>query len=153
MVKGKWFPQGSEISEAVTIRQAVFGRGQDALDQLAQQVAVYEEELPVGAARLWWAEGVFHLGDVGVLAEKRGQGFGDLLVRLLLFKALAHGARAVALQSPADMVPFFTRYGFQSRQAPQAGESLVTMEILAKDIALDNCQSQCGGDCARCGQA
>lgn len=33
--------------------------------------------------------GAFWLGDVGVLSDFRGMGYGDLLVRLLLFKALS----------------------------------------------------------------
>lgn len=36
--------------------------------------------------------GPFGWGDVGVLSGFRGMGYGDLLVRLLLFKALSHGA-------------------------------------------------------------
>lgn len=92
MVQGKWFPMGSDLTLPVSLRHSVFGRGRDALDDQAWQVVVYQGDLPVGSARLWWEDGAFRLGDVGVLAAYRGQGFGDLLVRLLLFKALTHGA-------------------------------------------------------------
>ena len=67
MIQGKWFPTGSDVSQPLAIRRAVFGRGRDALDDWAQQVAVYAGDEPVGAARLWWRDGAFWLGDVGVL--------------------------------------------------------------------------------------
>ena len=84
MIQGKWFPTGSDVSQPLAIRRAVFGRGRDALDDWAQQVTVYAGEEPVGAARLWWRDGAFWLGDVGVLSDFRGMGYGDLLVRLLI---------------------------------------------------------------------
>lgn len=66
----------------------------------------------MGAARLWWRDGAFWLGDVGVLSDFRGMGYGDLLVRLLLFKALSHGAHFLRLEAPEEAVAFFARYGF-----------------------------------------
>ena len=104
MIQGKWFPTGSDVSQPLAIRRAVFGRGRDALDDWAQQVAVYAGEEPVGTARLWWRDGAFWLGDVGVLSDFRGMGYGDLLVRLLLFKALSHGAHFLRLEAPEEAV-------------------------------------------------
>ena len=112
MIEGKWFAQGEELSQALAVRQAVFGRGRDALDDLAQSVVVYRAGQPVGAARLWYEDGAFRLGDVGVLEAARGMGYGDLLVRLLLYKALTHNASVIALTAPEALEPFFTRYGF-----------------------------------------
>lgn len=143
MVQGKWFPTGSDLSQPLAIRCAVFGRGRDARDDWAQQVAVYAGEEPVGSARLWWQDGAFWLGDVGVLPGHRGMGYGDLLVRLLLFKALTHGARLLRLEASAEAAPFFARYGFceESRRDGQA-----VMSLAAHDVHLD----QCGGNCAGC---
>lgn len=140
MVQGKWFPMGGDIEQALEIRQAVFGRGADALDAMAQQVVVFREGQPVGAARLWWADGAFMLGDVGVLEEERHQGYGDLLVRLLLFKALSHNAGRVALDAPAESADFFAKYGFQSEGGSR-------MTIRGADVRL----SHCGGSCEACG--
>jgi len=132
VVEGKWFPQGADIREALAIREAVFGRGRDALDDGARQVVVYREGAPVGAARLWWRDGGFYAGDVGVLPEARGQGYGDLLVRLLLYKALSHNAKSVSLVCPAQTAGFFARYGF----AAQDGGDPQTMRVQAGDIRL-----------------
>lgn len=150
MVKGKWFAQGSDITVPLGIRQAVFAREQDALDGIAQQVVVYDGETPVGAARLWWAEGAFHIGEVGVLEASRGQGFGDLLTRLLLFKALTHHATRVELSAPWNVAPFFMRYGFVTETATPEGVTHVPMWIRGEDIALSHCQNQCGGSCEDC---
>jgi predicted N-acetyltransferase YhbS len=150
MVKGKWFPQGHDLSVPLALRQAVFARSRDALDDMAQQVVVYDGSTPVGAARLWWADGAFHLGDVGVLPSARGRGFGDLLTRLALFKAMTHHAARVELVAPEEIAPFFTRYGFLPADTPSqdtlpAG-GYVPMAIDGQAIAL----SHCGKDCAAC---
>ena len=139
MIEGKWFPQGAELTEPMMIRAAVFGRGRDALDDMAQQVVVYREGTPVGAARLWWEDGAFRLGDVGVLPDERGKGYGDLLVRLLLFKALSHNADTIALICGRDAKAFFARYGFTTESE---GEP-VCMRIRGAQVQLDHCK-HCG---------
>lgn len=145
MVQGKWFPMGVDISQALWVRQQVFGATRDALDDVSQQVVVYgDEQRPVGAARLWWEGGAFALGDVGVLTAERGRGYGDLLVRLLLYKALTHNAVRVTLTAPEAVAPFFARYGFCDDGA--SGDGMRRMSMLARDIQL----SHCGGDCAAC---
>ena len=130
MVQGKWFPTGSDLSQPLAVRQAVFGRGRDALDDWAQQVAVYAGAEPVG--------------DVGVRPDRRGKGYGDLLVRLLLFKALSHGARFIRLEAPSEAVAFFARYGFREERC-RDGQTI--MGLAAADVRLD----RCGGSCAGCG--
>lgn len=143
MVQGKWFPMGSDISEALSVRQAVFGTATDDLDAVAQQVVVYREGKPVGSARLYWADGAFQLDKLGVLEAERNKGYGDLLIRLLLFKALTHSASRIALESPAETRSFFAKYGFQA-DAEQGG--LTRMHILGENVQL----SHCGGNCANC---
>ena len=143
MVRGKWFPMGSDISEALHIRSEVFGLGEETLDSAAQQVVVYREGRPVGSARLYWADGAFRLDRLGVLPEERNKGFGDLLIRLLLFKALTHNASLIALDTPAETRGFFAKYGFQD-DGEQAG--LIRMHILGENVQL----SHCGGNCANC---
>lgn len=144
MVQGRWFPMGSDISVPLSLRQSVFGRGADALDGQSQHVVVFEtEDSPVGAARLWWADGAFQLGDIGVLESKRGKGYGDLLVRLLMFKALTHSASLIALHTPKQTEAFFAQYGFE---AIGEEDGLVRMQIRGEDVHL----SHCGGNCADC---
>ena len=145
MVQGKWFPMGSDIAVPLSVRQRVFGRGADALDNMAQQVVVYESDVPVASARLWWADGAFRLGDVAVLEDKRDRGFGDLLVRLLLYKSLTHSAEIIRLETPTETESFFAQYGFVTDGETENG--LKQMFIRGEDVQL----SHCGGNCAECG--
>ena len=144
MVQGKWFPMGSDITPALAVRRAVFGTERDSLDDMAQQVIVTREGKAVGSARLWWADGAFCLGDLGVLEEERGKGYGDLLIRLLLFKALTHSASLIRLTAPKEVTAFFAKYGFT---AEGEEEGLCRMMIRGQDVQL----SHCGGNCADCG--
>lgn len=142
MIQGKWFPVGADISQALDIRASVFGRRRDASDDMAQQAVVYGDTgEAVGSARLLWRDGAFWLGDIGVLERERGRGYGDLLVRLLMYKALTHGARRMALVCPSDMTGFFARYGF--KPTGDCGEG-VEMSADADDISLSHCGG-CGG--------
>lgn len=152
MVKGKWFSQGSNILPALQVREAVFSRGRDALDDMAQQVVVYQAGSPVGAARLWWAEGAFHLGEVGVLPAQRGKGYGDLLIRLLLFKALAHHATEIQLCCTQAIAPFFTRYGFTVKEEASGEAASLCMHLAAEDVHLSGCTGTegCTRNCAKC---
>ncbi len=143
MVQGKWFPMGADLSEALHIRRQVFAAGEDAQDAAAQQVVVYREGTPVGSARLYWADGAFRLDFVGVPECERGKGYGDLLIRLLLFKALTHNATLIALETPAQTRSFFAKYGFEV-----TGEEngRYQMQIAGDAVQL----SHCGGNCASC---
>ena len=130
MIEGKWFTQGADLTQPLAIRLVVLGLGRDALDDEAQQVVVYREGEPVGTARLWWQDGSFRLGDLCVLPQARGQGYGDLLVRLCLYKAMTHQARSVRLRCPASLTPFFARYGFRAPSQEDPSEMLLRAEDL-----------------------
>ena len=139
MVQGKWFPMGSDLQEPLSVRKEVFGIGEEGEDAQAWQVVVYDDQdRPAGCARLRWAEGAFLVERLGVREEKRLQGFGDLLIRLCLFKALTHAARVIRLVPTPETAAFFAKYGFSSE-----GEG---MSIQGEDV----CLSHCGGRCADC---
>lgn len=140
MIQGRWLPIGSDLKETITIRQNVFGRGEDETDSISQSVIVYNDDgVPVGTGRIFWQDGAFWLSDIGVLQEYRGNGFGDLLVRLLMFKALSHSAREIRLYSPNQTFAFFEKYGFTAIENNQ-------MIILGEAVRL----SHCSGNCANC---
>lgn len=144
MVSGKWYAMGSDLSVPLKLRMEVLGREADELDAMSQHVVVFDSDEPVGSARLWWADGAFRMGDIAVIESKRGRGFGDLLVRLLLYKALTHSASLICVDTPKALVPFFAQYGLT---AAGEGNGIVTMSIRGDDVQL----SHCGGNCADCG--
>ncbi|MBE5804445.1 MAG: GNAT family N-acetyltransferase [Clostridiales bacterium] len=144
MVEGKWFQPGADAAEAFAIREKVFGRGRDALDDESWNVLVWYAGEPAATGRLWWREGAFWLGDIAVLPELRGKRLGDLTLRLLLFKAESHAARLLRLVSPVDVTGFFAKLGFQPEGEEADGR--LSMLLRGEDLCLDTCKG-CKKDC------
>lgn len=137
MVQGKWVPMGGDLSQCIAIRQVVFQRGEDETDVLAQSVVVYnDEQTPVGTGRIFWQDGAFWLSDIGVLSQYRHQGYGDLLIRLLLYKALTHFAKEICLKPTAESAPFFSKYGFTEKETG-------IMSIWGGAVHLSHCNGHC----------
>ena len=138
MVQGKWFAPGEDISPLITVRESVFSRGADDLDLLSWNALIYEDGVPCAAGRIWYRDGAYWLGDIGVLEAFRGRKLGDLALRLLLFKAQSHAASEVRLRCPAGTERFFARLGFTACSAV-SGET--EMMIPGDRIDLDTCKS------------
>lgn len=136
MIEGKWYPQGSDLSDLLPVREAVFGRGMDALDAESWNVLVWQDGIPAGTGRLWWRDGAFQIGDLGVLPDWRGKRIGDLLLRLLLFKAQSHFAREVRLRCPENVTGFFSRLGFREETRDR---DEIEMVLPGDSILLDGC--------------
>ncbi len=139
MVQGRWFAPGSDLSPLLPVRREVFGSGTDDLDSLSWNVLVIQDSVPAATGRIWWKDGFFWLGDLCVLERFRGQHLGDLVLRLLLFKAQSHAAREVHLLCPPDLTGFFIRLGL----LPLSGDNteLVEMMINGDKIDLDSCKN------------
>ena len=137
MVQGKWFAPGEDISPLISVRESVFSRAADNLDQLSWNALIYEDGVPCAAGRIWYRDGAYWLGDIGVLESCRGRKLGDLTLRLLLYKAQSHAASEVRLRCPAGTEGFFTRLGFRGcASAPDGTE----MTISGDRIDLDTCK-------------
>ena len=75
----------------------------------------------------------------------RGQRLGDLVLRLLLFKAQSHAAREIRLRCPEETEGFFTRLGFQ-QDSLESG--IAEMMVTGENVSLDSCASCPKQDCA-----
>ena len=139
MVQGKWFSPGSDLSDLLPVRESVFGFGADDLDSLSWNVLVLEDGVPAATGRIWWEDGAFRLGGIGVLESHRCRRLGDLVLRLLLFKAQDHSAREVRLSCPRDLTGFISRLGLQPE--PPADSDPVEMMIPGDRIDLDTCKN------------
>jgi len=142
LIYGKWFPPGADIPEARAIRQAVFVEElglspdlvRDDLDALSHTAVLYDaERQPAATGRIYYWEDSFWIGSVAVLPSQRGQGLGDLMVRMLLDKALQHCARHVRLRTRKQAVGFFEPYGF-ALFAEQ--EDFVDMTVMAEEVRM-----------------
>ena len=69
MIQGKWFSPGADISEALEIRHAVFGETGEETDMQGWNVLIFNNDLPVATGRIWWSDGSFWLGKIGVIKE------------------------------------------------------------------------------------
>jgi ribosomal protein S18 acetylase RimI-like enzyme len=139
MVEGKWLPPGADIGPALFLRREILSMDRDEKDDLAWQVLALNEGQPVGTGRIWWEDGAFHIGMIGVLPGFRSLGFGDFLTRLLLFKAQQHNAAKVILHTAPGAAPFFERYGFALLKETDS-DSEIRLELQGQDIMLDTCQ-------------
>lgn len=155
MIRGKLLRPGSDISQALHVRDAALraraglqrraGARRDRPHQLARAGLRPGGRIgePAGDACGTAASGgrtaEFHLGRIAVLREKRGQGLGDLLMRMLLFKAREHGARSVALSAQLQAVPFYARYGFVpfGEQILDEGVPHQRMRVMGDQINLE----------------
>ena len=138
MIQGQWFSPGKDVSPVLPVRLAVFDRGADALDSESWNALVFEDNLPAACGRIWYRSGVYWLSDIGVLESRRGHHLGDLVLRLLLFKAQSHAASEVRLVSPDQNAGFFARLGFQP---VSSSNGKTEMMIRGENIQLDNCSS------------
>ncbi len=72
-----------------------------------------ESARAVGAGRLFFDGASPEIGDVAVLPEYRGSGYGDFLVRLLVDKALFAHARGIRVNARCGTENFFQKIGFR----------------------------------------
>ena len=138
MVEGKWLPPGADIEPAIILRHEIFSSGRDEKDDYAWQALAISEAKPVGTGRIWWEDGAFHIGAVCVLPGFRNRGFGDFLIRLLLYKAQQHNAGNVVLHVQPEISAFFQRYGFIPCEGPDQ-DGAIRHELKGQDITLDAC--------------
>ncbi len=140
MIQGKWFSPGDDLTSVLSVRESVLGFGADSLDPESWNVLVYEDSVPAATGRIWWRDGSFWLGDIAVLESRRGRHLGDLVLRLLLYKAQDHSAREVRLRCPRTLTGFFSRLGLQEESSQESDP--VEMMIPGDQIDLDTC-SRC----------
>ena len=138
MIQGQWFSPGKDISALLPVRRAVFGRGGDDLDSESWNALVFEDDVPAASGRIWYRDGAYWIGDICVLVDYRGHRLGDLVLRLLLFKAQSHAAREVRLRCGNDTAGFFSRLGFSIVSGPN---DPVEMMIAGSRIELDSCKN------------
>ncbi len=166
MIQGCWVFGDQNIGDALAVRHAVFVAEQgfspdteaDATDAMSWHAILYEDDWPVATGRIYWQDGEFRLGRICVLKEKRGTGCGDLLMRLLLYKALDHNARSIALSAQTRVAPFYARYGFApvGEVYDDEGVPHQLMRATPEQLKLGSpCQQGggCPGNCAGCEKA
>ncbi len=171
MIRGKFLTSQDDVGAVMDIRRRVFVEEQgypadtdvDTFDKLSVYALAYDEnDRPAGTGRLYInADSRFQIGRVCVLPEARGRGLGDLVARMLLYRALELGADAVCLSAQLPVVGFYARYGFRpcGEVYDEEGVPHRWMQASADEINLEGscgghrrCEG-CAGDCASCADA
>lgn len=118
MITNEWSCGLSE--DARKIRQEVFVKEQgfpeddefDVLDAQSMHVVIYDGKKPVGTGRVYHDGKTFRIGRLCVLKEERGQGIGDLMMRVLLVKAFEFEPSQVRIEAQEYAKGFYESFGF-----------------------------------------
>lgn len=102
------------------IRRVVFIEGQnvpeeeerDALDADAIHLIAFDDQKPVGTARLLVNQGTGKIGRVAVLDEMRGQGLGKALMNAAVAELRKEGVTKAKLAAQTHALAFYEALGF-----------------------------------------
>jgi len=162
MYRGKFLMSGMDASDVFSVRAAIpefQGAGKDEYDEMAVYAVIYDEEdIPCGCGRLFIGkDSRFHIDTLGVLPSHRRRFVGDLLARMLLYRAQDLNAGSVWIAAPNETCVFFSRYGFitEGEEAVCFGQKAVVMHVDGDRISLEGTCScghdgACKGNCADC---
>lgn len=157
MIRGKFLTSMDDITPVLRVREAVFGPGpagqRDAGDGMAVYALAFDEAgNPAGSGRLTIEGDRFTLSRLGVLKEARGKGLGDLIARMLLFRAQELNAAAVYVSARLDAVDFYRRYGLtpMGEVYQENGVPCRLMRAGAEQINLEGACSKGSKNCANC---
>ncbi|NLG25371.1 MAG: GNAT family N-acetyltransferase [Clostridiales bacterium] len=121
MIQGKFVLSGGDTDAVMALRRSVFvdeqGYSPDIEADEHDGQAVYalvrdEQGDAVATGRMYLDDDELKLGRICVRRDARGQGLGDLVVRMLLYRAEELGFSRVWLSSQLPVVNFYARYGF-----------------------------------------
>ncbi|MDE5964374.1 MAG: GNAT family N-acetyltransferase [Eubacterium sp.] len=110
-----------EFEAVKVIRSCVFTNEQgadadsefDEYDKTSLFALLYEDDKPVGTARIAeTAEGI-KIGRIAILKECRGKGYGADIVKAVTDKAFDMGADRVFVDAQNYAVPFYEKLGFK----------------------------------------
>lgn len=119
MISTKWV-QGSDLNEIFTLRNLVFrnelGFGDefiyDEFDSFGKNVMLYDGEKFVGAGRLIFNNGQYIVDKICVLEKFRNQSYGELIIRMLVRKAVTIGAKETYAYVQPEYESLFEKIGF-----------------------------------------
>jgi len=166
MIRGKYLSSMEDIRSVLSLRAAILPAScaeasRDAHDDMCfYALAMEDDGTPVGTGRLYIDdESRFHLGTIAVLPEYRHRGFGDLIARMLLYRALDLNAPSVCAVCPVNSIGFLQRYAMRpvGEVVRYLEQDCRVMEASAEELNLEGschksakCQGCGEGDCANC---
>lgn len=132
MISTRWFQGKNNINEALDIRKKVFIEEMnlrenisDIFDDFAFNAVVYEDDEAAGTGRLLFKEGKYYIDNVCVLKEYRGKHYGDLIIRMLVRRAVNMGAENTFAVVDNKIEHLFKNIGFEKVEEYGDNKSLM----------------------------
>lgn len=152
MITSAFIPGTGDISEPFSIRREVFVDEQhvpepeefDEFDAAALHLIVYVDEQAAATGRIWHDGRGFRIGRLAVRRSFRRQKIGDLVLRLLLYKAFSSGAEEINISAQTYIAAFYRKFGFKKsgEEYMEAGIPHIAMRVGKDEVKYP---SACGG--------
>jgi len=136
LIEARWFV-GGDPGDARVIRRKVFIEEQgadgaaeaDGRDGSAIHLVAYDGGAPVAAGRVIPEADAAVIGRVAVLKEERGKGYGDFVMKTLVWLAAEMRYDTLVVHSRLSAAGFFRKFGFKPAggEYEEAGVTYVTM--------------------------
>ncbi|HPV84947.1 MAG TPA: hypothetical protein PL127_01815 [Sedimentibacter sp.] len=118
MISTRWFQGKSNLSDVLSIRKEVFAEENreenitDFYDEFAFNAVLYEDDVPAVTARLSFKEGKYFIDKLCIKKQFTGLRYEDLLVRLLVRKAVTIGAEKTYIEADESIEKILENIGF-----------------------------------------
>jgi len=120
MVSTKWFQGLNNLDKFLEIRKKVFCEElnmdekylTDFYDEFAFNAVLYDDDKPAGTGRLLFKDGKYFIDKLCVLNEYKGNAYGNLIIRMLVRKAVTIGAEKTYAEINKKYKPLFEKIGF-----------------------------------------
>lgn len=137
------------LTDAHIIRIKVFVNEQnvseelelDGKDKEAYHIVIYDKETPVATGRLLLENGEYIIGRIAVIKKERKNGYGDLVVRILIRKAFDLGANKVIVHAQISAMKFYEKIGFvtSGEEYIEDGTGIPHINMVKHEDVSGNC--------------
>lgn len=135
----RWLHCPESLQDAFAIREAVFVREQgfvnefDQRDNTCDHVVLYQNDEPIGCARLFPeadTAGQWHVGRIAVMPEYRGEGLGAYLLQETERRAREAGGLQMALSAQVQAQKFYEKQGYKVISEPYLDEHCPHVDMI-----------------------
>lgn len=142
MISTRWFQGNDNLNDVLDIRKEVLSEENkekditDFYDEFAFNAVLYEDDEPAGTARLTFKDGKYFIDILCVKKQFGGLNYEDLLVRLLVRKAVTIGAEKTYMEADESIDKILENIGFMKVSNDK------TLMVKEGDVG-----GHCCGDC------
>lgn len=126
MFIASWLPGNAEFGKIDLVRTEVFERergirldpAEDARETAARLLVSLEDGSPVAAAKMVLRKDALEVGEIAVRKPYRDQGYEDLCLRMLLYKARQMPYDQINAYAEEAELPLYLKFGFSTTGTP-----------------------------------